>query len=137
MQTNVPQKFTRAYKKSEVIFEENSQGSEMFVIYSGKVRIFTQEPGYELDLDFLGSGEFFGEMALVDSSPRSATAIAMEDDTRLVILDQSKFLYLVSQQPVFALTIMHALCKSIRERWELLPKLLEKQRADDEGKRLL
>ncbi len=118
-----PQEFIKVYNKSEVIFEENSLGNEMYVIHSGKVKLTTSAPGSELVLGILGPGEFFGEMALVDDAPRSATATAVEDNTRLVVLDQSKFLYLVSQQPPFALTIMHGLCQRIRERWDLYSKL--------------
>jgi len=115
--------FIKVYKKSEVIFEENSLGNDMYVIHSGKVKLSTKAPGSELVLGILGSGEFFGEMALVDNAPRSATAIAEEDNTKLVVLDQSRFLYLVSQQPPFALTIMHGLCQRIRDRWDLYSKL--------------
>jgi CRP/FNR family cyclic AMP-dependent transcriptional regulator len=112
-------KFVKEYKKAEIIFEENSNGNEMYVVNKGKVELSTKAPGKEVVLGTLGPGEFFGEMALCDSAPRTATAIAHEDNTRLVVLDQDKFLYLVSQQPAFALTIMHVLCKRIRERWEL------------------
>ena len=52
-------------------------------------------------------------MSLVDNSPRSATAIAAED-TRLIVLDEAKFLYLVRQQPEFALVIMQKLCETLR-----------------------
>ena len=121
------QKFIKAYQKSEVIFEENASGSEMYVIHSGKVKLTTSKMGREVTLATLGSGEFFGEMALVDSSPRTAKAIAAEDNTRLVTLDQDKFLYLVGQQPAFALTIMHELCRRIRERWILYDTLLEEK----------
>ncbi len=127
MQTDLPQSFIRTYQKSEVIFEENSLGHEMFVIYSGKVRLCTRELGHEIALATLNSGEFFGEMSLVDSAPRSATATATEDDTRLVVLDQTRFLYLVNQQPVFALTTMHTLCQRLRNRWVLYPEMQETQ----------
>ncbi len=128
MQTDLTREFVKTYKKSEVIFEENSPGNEMFVISSGKVRISSNESGQKVDLTVLGPGEFFGEMSLVDSALRSATATAAEENTRLVILDQSKFLYLVSQQPSFALTIMYAMCQRIRNQNELLStKAMEKR----------
>jgi CRP/FNR family cyclic AMP-dependent transcriptional regulator len=125
--TSAFRKFIKAYQKSEVIFEENAPGSEMYVIHSGKVKLATRKMGREVTLATLGTGEFFGEMALVDSSPRTATAIAAADNTRLITLDQDKFLYLVGQQPAFALTIMHELCRRIRERWILYDTLLQEQ----------
>jgi len=125
--TSAFRKFIKAYQKSEVIFEENASGSEMYVIHSGKVKLTTRKMEREVTLATLATGEFFGEMALVDSSPRTATAIAAEDNTRLITLDQDKFLYLVGQQPAFALTIMHELCRRIRERWILYDTLLQEQ----------
>lgn len=130
-------KFLRTHQKSDIIFEVNSLGSEMYVIHSGKVRLTTKKMGRDVILATLGPGEFFGEMALVDSSPRTATAIAAEDNTRLITLDQDKFLYMVSQQPAFALTIMHELCHRIRERWNLYDTLLkeEVEKAQEPAKR--
>ena len=118
-----PQELIRRYGKDEIIFEENSVGDEMFVVHSGRVRLVTKAPGTDLMLGMLGPGAFFGEMALVDDAPRSATATAAEDNTKLLVLNQSRFLYLVSQQPPFALTIMQGLCQRIRERWDLYSKL--------------
>ena len=58
-------------------------------------------------------GDFFGEMALIDGSPRSAAAIAAED-AQLIVLDESKFLYLLRHQPEFALVVMQKLCDGLR-----------------------
>jgi CRP/FNR family cyclic AMP-dependent transcriptional regulator len=118
-------KFLRTYRNSEVIFKENTLGSEMYIIHSGRVKLTTTAPGHEVVLATLGPSQFFGEMSLCDSEPRTATATADEDDTRLIAVDHDKFLYLVSQQPAFALTIMHGLCQRIRERWSLYEKMLQ------------
>ena len=104
----------KIYRKSEVIFEEGSFGSEMYVLRSGRVRVYRTSAEGEIELGVFKPGEFFGEMALVDNAPRSASACALEDDTRVVALDKDKFLFLVSHQPTFALVIMHVLCKKIR-----------------------
>ena len=76
------QRFLRNYHKNEVIFEEEDQGDEMFIIHRGKVKIVKKtKKGGEKTLGILKRGKFFGEMALIDNSPRSAAAIAEEDDT--------------------------------------------------------
>jgi CRP-like cAMP-binding protein len=113
--TNISKDFIKTYHKDEIIFQEGSIGYEMYVIVSGKIRI-TAHSNYKKDrlIRVLEPGEFFGEMALVDSSPRSATAVSDEENTELIEIDQEKFMYLVSQQPAFALVIMEALCRRIR-----------------------
>jgi len=121
------EKFEKNYRKSEVIFEKDSRGNEMYIVHSGKVRLLTRdETGREVTVAFVERGRFFGEMALIDYSPRSATAVA-EEDTRLIALDRAKFLYLIQQQPAFVFTIMHTLCKQIREANQLLAKASGKE----------
>ena len=66
-------------------------------------------------LSVLESGEFFGEMALIDDAPRSASAIADKDGTELIVLDKPKFTYMVQQIPDFSLAIMEKLCQRLRE----------------------
>jgi CRP-like cAMP-binding protein len=104
----------KIYQKSEVIFEEGSTGCEMYVVHSGKVKLFRRCEGEEIEVGILKTGDFFGEMALVDDTPRSTSALADEDQTELIGLDQGKFLFLVSHQPAFVLMIMHVLCQRIR-----------------------
>ena len=109
-------KFRQRYRKSEVIFEEGSIGSEMYLIHSGRVLLSVQQnDNQQIPLVVLNPGDFFGEMALVDDSPRSATASAIEDDTELIVMDRARFLFMVRQQPEFALSLMHTLCQRIRD----------------------
>jgi len=109
-------KFIRTYNKSEVVFAENSNGNEMYIVCSGRVKLYTEsQGGRRTVLAVLKPGDHFGEMALVDRSARSATAIAIKDNTRLVVLDKPQFLYLVQQQPDFALAIMETLCMRLRD----------------------
>lgn len=60
---------------------------------------------------------FFGEMALVDGSPRSGTAVAAEE-AQLIVLNEPKFLYLLRHQPHFALIVMQKLCEVLRRTRE-------------------
>ena len=112
----LPDKFIRTYQRSQIVFAEGSVGKEMYVIYSGKVSLHADmaSNGGKL-LANLEAGDFFGEMALVDDSPRSATAITDEDNTQLVVLDQNRFTYLLLHQPDFALLVMGTLCQRLRE----------------------
>jgi len=118
----VPAKI-REYRKSEVIFEEGSTGLEMYIIYSGQVRLSTKEPGREITLATIGPGEFFGEMAVIDSAFRTATATADENNTKLVVLNQKKFREIVGDHPEFAMTIMQHLCRRLRNRWTLYDQM--------------
>lgn len=117
------QKFLQVYQKSQCVFEEGSYGNEMFIVHSGRIRLSRKTREEEVELATLGPKEFFGEMALVENIPRSATASAMEDNTQLIALDKDKFLYMVSHQPAFAFTIMRALCQRIRTMNERLRQM--------------
>ena len=115
-------KFRQSYRKSEVVFKEGSTGSEMYLIHSGRVLLSVQQnETQEVPLAVLNPGDFFGEMALVDDSPRSATASAVEDDTELIVMDRARFLFMVRQQPEFALSLMHTLCRRLRDMDKRLP----------------
>lgn len=110
------EKFLRTFQKGEVIFEDGATGAEMFIVHSGKVRLLKKATGGEgKTLALLGPGEFFGEMSLIDGSPRSTSAVAEDAVTNLIALDMTKFIYLVQQHPYFSFTIMGKLCKRLRE----------------------
>jgi len=115
-------KVRQRYGRSEVIFEQGSTGSEMYLIHSGKVLLsIRSNEAQQTPLVILGAGDFFGEMALVDDSPRSATASAVEDGTELIVMDRAKFMFMVRQQPEFALSLMHTLCQRLRDMDKRLP----------------
>ena len=121
-------KVTRTFQDLEVIFEEGSYGDEMYIVHSGAVHLVKKSVGREIVIATIQPGEFFGEMALVDNAPRSVSAVAGADQTRLLALDRDKFLFLVSHQPAFALTVMHVLCQRIREMNERLLKIEQMQK---------
>lgn len=98
----------------EVIFEEGSTGRELFVVLDGEVEIVKINDTSKTVIVTLGKGEFFGEMAVIDGSARSATAIAASSITKVMRINHARFVYLVSQQPAFALMVMDALSKRLR-----------------------
>ena len=116
-------RFMLEYQRGDIIFEQASEGDELFVIISGTVLISQKQESEFKNLTTLKEGEIFGEMALVDRVPRTARATAGQNHTRLIVINQPRFIYLVSQQPVFALTIMQVLCErihAIEKRYQLL-----------------
>jgi CRP/FNR family transcriptional regulator, cyclic AMP receptor protein len=102
------------YSASEVIFEEGSMGRELYVVLAGKVNIVKNPGPSAAVVASLGKGEFFGEMAVIDGSPRSASAVSAIDHTKVMRINHARFVYLVSQQPAFALMIMDALSRRLR-----------------------
>jgi CRP/FNR family transcriptional regulator, cyclic AMP receptor protein len=100
---------TRSYKAGDVIFREGEPAQELYIVKSGKVEV---RLGNRV-LDTLPELSIFGEMALVDHSPRSATVVAATDST-IVPVGEKQFLFLVSRTPHFALNVMRVLAQRLR-----------------------
>jgi CRP/FNR family cyclic AMP-dependent transcriptional regulator len=100
---------SRFFKAGSTIFREGEEAHELFVIKSGDVRIqIGNRTVSELSADHI-----FGEMALIDNQPRSASAIAVTD-VELVPVSEKQFLFLVGQTPYFALKVMRVLAQRLR-----------------------
>jgi CRP/FNR family transcriptional regulator, cyclic AMP receptor protein len=99
----------RSFKAGEIIFRHGDPAEELYIVKSGKVEI---RLGNRL-LDTLSELSIFGEMALIDHSPRSATVVAATDAT-IVPVDEKQFLFLVSRTPHFALNVMRVLAQRLR-----------------------
>jgi CRP/FNR family transcriptional regulator, cyclic AMP receptor protein len=99
----------RSFKAGETIFNEGDPAQELFVVKSGSVDI---RLGNRV-LETVTENGIFGEMALIDSAPRSATALAATD-VELVPVGEKQFLFLVSQTPFFALKVMRVLAGRLR-----------------------
>ena len=92
-----------------VIFEEGTSGAEMFGVVEGEVEVRLPNGAVRK----IGPDETFGEMAIIDSSPRSGTAVAVAD-TKLAVIDRPKFLFQVQETPMFALQVMSSMAGRIR-----------------------
>jgi CRP-like cAMP-binding protein len=99
----------RDFKAGDVIFREGEPAQELFIVQSGEVEI---RLGNRL-LETLPQYSIFGEMALIDNAPRSATAIAATD-VRLVAANEKQFLFLISNTPYFALNVMRVMARRLR-----------------------
>ena len=105
----------KKYSKDSVILMEEDDGSAMFVIKSGKVKVARiSNDGKEVILCILGESDFFGEMAILDGMNRSATVIATED-TELFILERNQFLALIKEYPEVSIGLMKELTKRLRD----------------------
>ena len=100
---------TRSFKEGEAIFKEGDAATEFYVVESGKIGI---KLGDRL-LETVDENGIFGEMALVDKTTRSASAIALTDVT-LASISEKQFLFLVEETPYFAIKVMRVLARRLR-----------------------
>ncbi|MDR2470617.1 MAG: cyclic nucleotide-binding domain-containing protein, partial [Treponema sp.] len=90
--------FNRIYPKDNMIFSEGEPGEELFIIQKGSVKIAKIVDNNEVLLAVLKAGDIFGEMALLESRPRAACAVAYED-CQLMAVNRANFERMVSTQP--------------------------------------
>jgi CRP/FNR family transcriptional regulator, cyclic AMP receptor protein len=111
------------YAPGEVIFKEGDKADKMYVVLSGELEVQLQGTV----IDTIGAGSTFGEMALIDGSPRSATVIA-KTTSEVAAIDEKTFIFLVDEMPYFALSTMRNLVDRLRrmnEQWlALRPRAL-------------
>jgi len=109
----------RYFKKGEIIFYEGEPGVGMYVIENGKIGIYKNfDDDSREELALLHSGEFFGEMALLDESPRSAAAVALENTSVLGLFRPDLF-NLVNRKPKLGNKILLKLAQMLAERLRL------------------
>ncbi len=116
------------YNTGAILFKEGELGDRLYIIMAGKIAIYkgnTDQQTYPLTL--LESGEIFGEMALIDGVPRSATAI-VEDDAKLLAVLQKDFCAFIQSGPGVSISIMRALSASLRKSNERYVEQLQKDK---------
>jgi signal transduction histidine kinase len=114
LQAIAPEGKVREFERGRVIFSAGDVGDGFYVVESGQVRISAvvgeNEPRV---LAMIGPGDFFGEMAVVDDAPRSATATA-EVDTHAIFVERDKLLELLEHRPQLALNLIRKFSMRIR-----------------------
>jgi CRP/FNR family cyclic AMP-dependent transcriptional regulator len=104
----------RRYPKDTVVFFEKDEADTFFVIESGRIKVtILGDDGREIILSILSPGDFFGEIALLDDDPRSATAIAIED-TELLCLARPDFQAVMETNPSITLALIKVLTGRLR-----------------------
>ncbi|MGW8309732.1 MAG: cyclic nucleotide-binding domain-containing protein [Thiogranum sp.] len=99
----------------ERVFDMGDQGDHLYIVTAGRIGISLEaDPAKKEFVAFIGPGEAFGEMNLVDDLPRSATAHVLED-TRALILEKSRLRGLLLSYPEIGIGMMRALSLKVRE----------------------
>lgn len=105
-------RFGRVYPAGTVLFREGEPGTEMYVVQSGRVKISKQVGSDARTLAILGPGEFFGEMAILNNKPRTATAEVLED-SRMLVLDAQTFEAMVVGNTEIAVRLIKKLARRL------------------------
>ena len=109
----------RQFARGQAIFHKDDPGESLFIIEEGSVRIYLPSPqGADLTLAILGRGDFFGDMALLDGRPRSASATALQE-TRAAALDRADFTTVIQSRPEAAMAVLAAVAQRLREANEM------------------
>jgi CRP-like cAMP-binding protein len=104
----------RRYRRGEVIFHQGDLGDSLQVVATGGVKIvLPSTEGDEAIIASLKPGDFFGELALLDSSPRSTSAVALEA-TETLALSRDQFLRLIDEDARLVRALFHALAEELR-----------------------
>jgi CRP/FNR family transcriptional regulator len=111
---NIDNTRERMYKKGEFLFKEAEQGTELFIIQSGQVKVYRTEKGTVYDIGVFGKGSVLGELALFDNCPRSASA-EVSTDCRVVYVDKEHFDQQLEKVPGWLAAIIKILAKRLRD----------------------
>ena len=105
----------KSYQKNAVVLTEGEMGDSLYMIQSGKVKVFIgDEDGREIILKILSAGDFFGEMSMIDKQPRSASVTTIEASTFLV-LTHAAFEKCIELAPRIGNMVMQILAQRVRE----------------------
>lgn len=110
----------RVFEEGAVVFMRGDPGDSLCGVVTGRVRISASRPGgKEVFLNIIGPGDSFGEIALLDGQPRTATATAMAR-TELILFRREQFLPLLGTEPQLAAHLIQLLCRRVRWTAQLM-----------------
>jgi CRP-like cAMP-binding protein len=120
------------YAAGDVIFQQGELGTEMFIIQEGEVDIVKHINGESHALSHLEKGDFFGEMAVLESVPRTADAIA-KTEVRALVINGARFDEMLRKNPEVAVRIIRKYSKRLREANTLLERLVGREVDSEHG----
>ena len=104
----------RRFRQGETIFHQGDAGQLLYLIESGRVRIYVMgEDGQETSVSLAGSGDIFGELAVIDGLPRSASVVAQED-TQVLTLSRERLREHLRRSPQLEINFMKTLSVRVR-----------------------
>lgn len=110
------------FKAGQLLFREGDQSRYFFILTQGQVEVFkTGDNNKEIPLAILGSGQSLGEFAMIDNSPRSASARCLTD-VEAVMVNEDAYRYMLQKLPDWAISMMQGLIMRIRETNEILKR---------------
>ncbi len=118
-------RFSKDYESGDVIISEYEPGDKFYVIKKGDVQLLKNIDGSLKTLDIIHAGEFFGEMAILDNSPRSATCIA-RGPVKCLVFDKTNFSSLITGNAQMAIKLLKLFCKRIYDQRRMLKILVIK-----------
>jgi len=105
----------RKYPKNTILFMEGDESSHLYIIQHGKVTVsVASEDGRQVILNYMGEGEYFGELSLMDGKPRSAT-VTTATACEFIAISRSSFQQLLKSSPEFVMAITAAFAKRVRD----------------------
>jgi CRP-like cAMP-binding protein len=116
--------FERNYEPGEMIFEQGTPGAAIYLIMEGQVSIEARRDGKSTNLAVLEPGHFFGEMALLDESPRTASARCLEP-AKTLALYRNDLTRLIQTDPSTACHVYRALARIVGDRLRLISELVQ------------
>jgi len=125
-QLDSDKKYSKDFPAGSILFRDGDQGDEMYVIQSGKVRIAVFAGEVEKTLAVLGPGEFFGELAILNNRPRSATAV-IEEDASLLVIEPRAFESMLRKNSEVAIRLIRKLADRLERTDRAVEILLHRE----------
>jgi CRP-like cAMP-binding protein len=119
-------KFGRIFPAGTVLFQEGQACEGMYIIQKGRVRLYKKAGREEITIDYLGDGDFFGEMACLLGQPRSINAV-VEEDSQVLVVDPDVLDELFLKKTGLGIKVLGNLASRLKKAYEIIAFLVEER----------